>query len=119
MFDGAAATLTGLFEDALTDSVDVVRATSSGVDDFGEPADPDWQVVESLPAWVKAGSSDENRDGVESPFHRKVALVSYSADVVDTDRIDYQGRRYLVVAVELIHAGSVPHRKRIIMEVAD
>lgn len=119
MFDGAASTLTGLYEDALTDSVTVLRLASSGLDDFGEPALPTWDALADLAAWVRAGSADDNRDGVEAPFRTKVAHVAADSDVEDTDRILYEGRTYLIAAVELIRAGSVDHRKRIIMEVAD
>lgn len=119
MFDAAAAALTGLYVDALTDQVTVLRLASTGLDDFGEPALPTWEPVADLAAWVRAGSADDNRDGVEAPFRQKVAHVAADSDVNDDDRILYAGRTYLIAAVELIRAGTVDHRKRIIMEVAD
>ncbi len=120
-FDQAASVLAGLYEEALTDKVDVMRDTPGADDDFGNPVES-FAVSSTPDAWVKPGSVDENREDQSSPFRTKTVLVAAAADVLDSDRIRYPistGRVYHIVAVETINAGAVTARKRVTIEVAD
>ena len=117
VFDEAATTLTNLFEAALTDNVEVWRRTGSGTDDFGEST-ATFQKLADVACWVSSGGVTEDRLDEESTFRTKTVLCAVTADIEDDDRIRYQGRDYHIVGVETIHAGSVPTRKRVSIEVA-
>lgn len=114
IFNQAATTITNLYEDLLTDTVDVLTQ-AAGEDALGNPSGA-WSTDHQESAYVQRLTETELA-GADPILTRQRRLhLAASSTVVNTNRISWDSKEWTVRSVEPINVGGVTRKKVAVIE---
>ena len=104
--------------DLLTETLDIERLVAGGEDSLGNPTDAFASHLSAVPTRVEFRTGTEDRAGRTVTIQFWVAWVLAAIDVVEEDRVIYNGRTFDINAVKPLRLPSGAHHQEIRMDEA-